>query len=62
VASAVYLINDLIDLPHDRSHPRKRGRPLAAGVLPLQFGIVAAPVLFRGGHRRGRCAVAVVRE
>jgi len=49
VASAVYLVNDLVDLPHDRAHPRKRERPFAAGALPLQLGLVAAPVLFLAG-------------
>ena len=44
-ASAVYLINDLADLAPDRAHPRKRLRPFAAGHLPLQFGVVAAPLL-----------------
>jgi 4-hydroxybenzoate polyprenyltransferase len=32
-ASSVYLINDLFDLAADRAHPRKRFRPLAAGVI-----------------------------
>lgn len=44
-ASAVYLINDLADLSADRAHPRKRLRPFAAGVLPLQVGLLATPVL-----------------
>lgn len=44
-ASGVYLLNDLIDLPSDRRHPRKRTRPFAAGDLPLLHGLVAAPVL-----------------
>jgi len=44
-ASAVYLVNDLIDLESDRRHPRKRARPFAAGVLfPLQ-GVGAAALL-----------------
>ena len=34
-ASGTYLLNDLLDLPYDRTHPRKRHRPLAAGRLPL---------------------------
>ena len=34
-ASGTYLLNDLLDLPYDRTHPRKRNRPLAAGRLPL---------------------------
>jgi 4-hydroxybenzoate polyprenyltransferase len=32
-ASAVYLWNDVIDAPHDRLHPAKRSRPVAAGTL-----------------------------
>ena len=30
-ASGVYIINDLIDRPHDLNHPQKRLRPVAAG-------------------------------
>jgi 4-hydroxybenzoate polyprenyltransferase len=44
-ASAVYLLNDLLDLPADRHHPRKRHRPLAAGTLPLLQGLIAIPLL-----------------
>ncbi len=35
VASGTYLLNDLVDLPYDRAHDRKRHRPLAAGKLRL---------------------------
>ena len=44
VASGAYLLNDLLDLPHDRAHPAKRHRPLAAGKVPLppMMGIGAA--------------------
>ena len=31
VASATYLLNDLLDIEADRRHPRKRKRPFAAG-------------------------------
>lgn len=34
-ASASYVLNDLLDLPHDRQHPSKSGRPLAAGEAAL---------------------------
>jgi 4-hydroxybenzoate polyprenyltransferase len=34
-ASSVYLLNDLLDLPHDRLHPTKRRRPFASGTLDL---------------------------
>lgn len=44
-ASAVYLLNDLLDLDADRHHATKRLRPFASGDLPLQFGLVGAPVL-----------------
>ena len=32
-ASAGYVLNDLADLPHDRSHANKRRRPLASGAV-----------------------------
>jgi 4-hydroxybenzoate polyprenyltransferase/phosphoserine phosphatase len=34
-ASSVYLLNDLLDLPHDRLHPSKRRRPFASGMLNI---------------------------
>ncbi len=33
LSGTVYLVNDLVDLPRDRLHPRKRLRPLASGAL-----------------------------
>lgn len=44
-ASSVYLLNDLLDLADDRSHPRKRERPLASGALPLTYALVLIPIL-----------------
>ncbi len=44
-ASAIYLVNDLIDLEADRLHHAKRHRPFAAGLLPLSWGIAMIPVL-----------------
>jgi len=44
-ASAIYLVNDLIDLEADRLHHEKRHRPFAAGLLPLPWGIAMIPVL-----------------
>ncbi len=49
VASGVYVLNDLLDLAADRGHPRKRGRPLASGALPLAWGTALAPGLFAAG-------------
>lgn len=45
MASAGYLINDLLDLEADRDHPRKRRRPFAAGDLPIQLGMALVPIL-----------------
>jgi 4-hydroxybenzoate polyprenyltransferase len=44
-ASSAYVLNDLLDLEADRSHPRKRTRPLASGDLPLIAGVVLGPAL-----------------
>jgi 4-hydroxybenzoate polyprenyltransferase len=44
-ASAVYLINDLMDLEADRLHPNKRNRPFASGRLPLTYGPIVAILL-----------------
>jgi len=48
-ASAIYLINDLVDLGADRAHPTKRRRPLASGaILPGQAVVVSAGLLVTG--------------
>jgi 4-hydroxybenzoate polyprenyltransferase len=44
-ASAVYLCNDIIDLPKDRVHPRKRHRALASGALSIRAAGVTAVLL-----------------
>ena len=44
-ASAVYIINDLLDLESDRNHVRKCLRPFAAGDLPIPLGIAMVPTL-----------------
>lgn len=41
-ASAVYVLNDLVDLAADRAHPRKCRRPFAAGDLSAVTGLVLA--------------------
>jgi 4-hydroxybenzoate polyprenyltransferase/phosphoserine phosphatase len=48
-ASAGYVLNDLLDLADDRSHPRKRLRPFASGALPASFGTVLFPGLLLAG-------------
>ncbi len=45
VSSAIYLINDLVDIEKDRLHPVKRNRPLASGALAPSVAKVTAAVL-----------------
>lgn len=44
-ASAGYVLNDLLDLSDDRSHPRKRARPFASGALSAREGSFLFPGL-----------------
>ena len=44
-ASSAYILNDLLDLKHDRHHAIKRNRPFASGALSIQKGVMAAPML-----------------
>jgi decaprenyl-phosphate phosphoribosyltransferase len=49
VSSATYLVNDVLDVESDRSHPTKRRRPIASGVVPVPLALVAAVVFFLAG-------------
>lgn len=40
-ASAIYIVNDLLDLEADRLHPVKHRRPFAAGAVPIGVGMLA---------------------
>ena len=42
LSSAIYLINDLVDLEKDRRHPGKRSRPLPSGRLSRQAALGSA--------------------
>lgn len=44
-ASSAYIVNDLLDLPGDRDHHRKRRRPFAAGDVPATHGILLSALL-----------------
>ncbi len=47
-ASGTYLLNDLLDLESDRTHPRKRNRALASAKIPIVTGAATAAVLLAG--------------
>lgn len=46
ISSAVYILNDILDLENDRMHPTKSKRPIAAGEISVgqaaAFGVVLA--------------------
>ncbi|WP_147125688.1 UbiA family prenyltransferase [Shimia ponticola] len=44
-ASAIYIVNDLLDLEADRLHPTKCKRPFAAGTVPLGVGMATCLIL-----------------
>lgn len=49
VASAVYLLNDIVDRREDQRHPRKRLRPIASGALPVATAIALLCLLLALG-------------
>jgi len=49
LASAGYMINDLLDLAADRHHPTKRHRAFASRDLPLAYALVMIPALMAAG-------------
>ncbi len=48
-SSAVYILNDIMDLDKDRHHEKKRLRPLAAGTVPKGTAAGFMLVLFAAG-------------
>lgn len=49
LSSAVYVINDVVDVNKDRAHPIKRNRPIAAGAIPIGLARGMAPTIALGG-------------
>jgi 4-hydroxybenzoate polyprenyltransferase len=49
VASAIYCLNDLVDVKEDSIHPEKSKRPIASGDLSASIAIGLAILLFIGG-------------
>jgi len=44
-SSAIYVINDLVDIESDRAHPVKRNRPLPSGAISQTSAIITAALL-----------------
>jgi 4-hydroxybenzoate polyprenyltransferase len=63
VASAVYLMNDVVDREADRQHPRKASRPVASGLISPGSALTVAAALSLLGLAAGAATgldVAVV--
>jgi decaprenyl-phosphate phosphoribosyltransferase len=48
-ASGIYLWNDALDVDADRLHPRKRLRPVAAGIVPVRTAEVVGTLVALAG-------------
>lgn len=48
-ASSIYTLNDYKDIEDDRQHPKKKGRPLASGVISKRQAISIMVLLFVAG-------------
>lgn len=57
-ASGTYLLNDLKDVESDRAHPKKRFRPIAAGLISPAVAIGIAVILLAGGIVLGSVAAS----
>ncbi len=44
-ASAIYTINDVVDLDADRQHPTKRNRPIPSGTISIPLAFVLSVLL-----------------
>ena len=45
ISSAIYLLNDCLDVAVDRVHPSKRNRPIAAGLVSVPAALTTAAAL-----------------
>ncbi|MFZ5596410.1 MAG: decaprenyl-phosphate phosphoribosyltransferase [Bacillota bacterium] len=46
LSGGIYIINDIADREKDRNHPRKKHRPIAAGLIPVrEAALMAAAVI-----------------
>lgn len=45
VASAIYILNDYLDIEEDKRHPTKKNRPLASGKVPKNHALIIMVLL-----------------
>src|SRR6185503_3624252 len=56
VASAVYLMNDVLDQKADRLHPQKANRPIASGLISAGSALTVSALLGAVGLAAGAVA------
>jgi 4-hydroxybenzoate polyprenyltransferase len=49
VSSGIYILNDIKDIDSDKTHPVKRFRPIAAGLIPITTAWLMATLLIGTG-------------
>ena len=49
LSSGTYILNDIVDVEHDKSHPLKKNRPIASGKISLDVAQLIAVTLILGG-------------
>ena len=45
ISACVYILNDVVDINKDRAHPKKRTRPIAAGIITPKEAIIFLIIL-----------------
>lgn len=53
ISSAVYIINDMIDVDADRLHPKKCKRPIASGEISTRSAVILAILLITSAFALG---------